>query len=344
MKGRNQDRDDTSVFTSTTEHRLVGLAPDNLLAFLALLGLMRCLEAARPTWRARVRWDVARFPIRPLLTIQQSATQADVAQCAATGCEELGADFDFGHVRLLNWSANEARALMRNALRAGRDGKRRAELLSALASDVATINATVMCTPLCLLFGQGNQFFLERLSQAPKVGASGFASTRLKQVVWSPTQIMACALFAPWRRLDRSPSFRWDPVEDRRYAFRAADPSSAPLLTVSGANSLAAVGLPLITVVPATVRGRVGMQTVGVRRGTQLTQFTWPIWTRSTSLAGIRALLTHPALCNEQLHCAQLSSLGVYELRRTARVRYGKYINFTEAEAVGLYGNCETRR
>jgi len=279
-----------------------------------------------------------------LLTLQQSATQVDVAQSIATGCEELGADFDFGHARLLDWSGHEARALMRNALRAGRDGKRRAELLSALASDVATINGTVMCTPLCLLFGQGNQFFLERLSQAPKVGASGFASTRLKPV-WSSTQIIACALFAPWRRLDRSPSFRWDPVEDRRYAFRAADPASDPLLTVSGANSLAAIGLPLITVVPVTVRGRVGARTVGVQRSAQLTQFMWPIWTRSTSLAGIRALLTHPAICNEQqLHSAQLSSLGVYELRRTARVRYGKYINFTEAEAVGLYGNCETRR
>jgi len=34
-------------------HRLEGLEPDNLLAFLALLGLLRSLETARPAWRPR---------------------------------------------------------------------------------------------------------------------------------------------------------------------------------------------------------------------------------------------------------------------------------------------------
>ena len=37
-------------------HRLDGLEPDNLLAFLALLGLLRALDAARPDWRARAYW------------------------------------------------------------------------------------------------------------------------------------------------------------------------------------------------------------------------------------------------------------------------------------------------
>ena len=40
------------------DHRLNGLEPDNLLAFLALLGLLRALETARPKWRPRARWDV----------------------------------------------------------------------------------------------------------------------------------------------------------------------------------------------------------------------------------------------------------------------------------------------
>ena len=41
--------------TGHTIHRLDGLEPDNLLAFIALLGLLRTLEEARPGWRpARV--------------------------------------------------------------------------------------------------------------------------------------------------------------------------------------------------------------------------------------------------------------------------------------------------
>lgn len=40
--------------TATPELRLGGLEPDNLLAFLALFGLL-ALETARPDWRPRVR-------------------------------------------------------------------------------------------------------------------------------------------------------------------------------------------------------------------------------------------------------------------------------------------------
>ena len=42
----------------TTEHRLDGLEPDNLLAFLALLGLLRALEETdAPGWLPRVGVD-----------------------------------------------------------------------------------------------------------------------------------------------------------------------------------------------------------------------------------------------------------------------------------------------
>ena len=46
--------------------RLEGLEPDNLLAFLALLGLLRALEASRPTWQPRAAWDVDNPPLRPI--------------------------------------------------------------------------------------------------------------------------------------------------------------------------------------------------------------------------------------------------------------------------------------
>jgi hypothetical protein len=54
-----------------TEHRLEGLEPDNLLAFLALLGLLRALEEARPAWRPRVRWSIDEPPLRPVLRLRE---------------------------------------------------------------------------------------------------------------------------------------------------------------------------------------------------------------------------------------------------------------------------------
>jgi hypothetical protein len=47
---------------ATARHLLVGLEPDNLLAFLALLGRLRALETARPQWGARGYWDDTRQP------------------------------------------------------------------------------------------------------------------------------------------------------------------------------------------------------------------------------------------------------------------------------------------
>lgn len=49
-------------------YRLDGLESDNLLAFLALLGLLRTLEAACPQWRrggavARHRRDLGQRPV-----------------------------------------------------------------------------------------------------------------------------------------------------------------------------------------------------------------------------------------------------------------------------------------
>ena len=53
--------------TAFATHRLDGLEHDNLLAFMALLGLLRALEGARPDWRARVSWTVDDPPLRPAL-------------------------------------------------------------------------------------------------------------------------------------------------------------------------------------------------------------------------------------------------------------------------------------
>ena len=50
-------------------HRLDGLEPNNLLAFLALLGLLRALEEVEPAWSPKVAWMVDEFPVRPELSL-----------------------------------------------------------------------------------------------------------------------------------------------------------------------------------------------------------------------------------------------------------------------------------
>ena len=55
--------------TTNATFRLNGIEPDNLLGFLALLGLLRALEASRPIWYPRASWTVDAPPIRPSLCI-----------------------------------------------------------------------------------------------------------------------------------------------------------------------------------------------------------------------------------------------------------------------------------
>ena len=56
-------------------HRLEGLESDNLLCFLALLGLLRALEAARPVWCPRAAWELDVAPLRPYLQLREPATR-----------------------------------------------------------------------------------------------------------------------------------------------------------------------------------------------------------------------------------------------------------------------------
>lgn len=324
--------------STATEHRLPGLEPDNLLAFLALLGLMRALEAARPEWRPRVRWDVDHPPTRPVLALEQDATADAVAEAAAAGCDALATDYDFDGRKGLDWSRDEAHELLRQAVEAGPAGRNRAAVLAALVSDIAAKDdGTVLPTPLCLMFGQGHQHFLERFSSVARQACAPARGTKRKPVTPTPAETIAEALFRTWERIDPSPSFRWDPAEDRRYALRFRDPQEEKTLTVHGANRLAVIGLPLLTVVPVVTRGRVRLSMIAGRHSPKGEfQVSWPIWTRAMSLDGIRALLTHPQLRQESPDGARLHAAGVREVRRATRISVGKFLNFTRAEAIPM--------
>ena len=62
--------------TDCRQHRLDGLEPGNLLAFLALLGLLRALEEAAPAWLPKVAWSVDEPPVRPVLSLSAPVSVA----------------------------------------------------------------------------------------------------------------------------------------------------------------------------------------------------------------------------------------------------------------------------
>jgi hypothetical protein len=316
--------------TASTTHRLIGLEPGNLLAFLALVGTLRALEARMTAWRPRVHWDGA--PLRPTLTLAAAATAEDIARAAAEGCTELADDYDFANASDLTFDRAQARTM----LKAASETPRRAALLDALFSDGALKeDGRVVASPLCAMFGQGHQHFLTRLAEVPKgVLPKGLAKKRNPPDLNAPDKI-AEALFAPWKREDETDGFRWDPAEDRRYALRFADPSTDAGRTVHGANRLAAIGLPALPGAAVERRGRMRFLTLGstLTRGGAI-EIRWPIGRIPMSLAALRAALAHPALAKTPPDLAALTGLGIVEVRRARRISVGKYFNFTPAEVL----------
>ncbi len=326
---------------SITRHRLDGLEPDNLLAFLTLLGLLRSLEALPEGKRLfpRACWEFSPSPLRPVLCVKNPTTREEVATIAVRGLAVLAADHDFGKRNQcdLNYPRNEARALLDEAACAATVSARGcADLLASLMSDVVTkedknVNAAPIApTPLCLLFGQGHQHFLERLRKVPLEPAPPLRGKGKAAVQISAEECLSEALFAPWRRSDPTFSFRWDPVEDVRYALMAGDPAAPAYKygTQHGANRLAAVGLAALTMVPQTRAGRVRPAILGGSSSRGVFSFSWPIWKEPATLSAVRAMLGHP-----DLHKANgLAHLSVDRVLTAKRISVGKFMNFTRAQ------------
>lgn len=298
---------------------LAGLEVDNLLAFLALLGLLRSVESSKPEWAVRASWTGP--PWRAQLHLEQSATEEEVASAANAGIEVLAARFDVDGRKNVAFHAAEYRAYAR---RVQQDPIGAALAASLSVEHPVGAQDKLYAAPLVMMFGQGHQNFLERLIGVTR-GVQGSADRATNEA-----RKLREALFQPWTRTDESDGFRWDPEEDQRYALRFGDPSKAgAAATVHGANRLAAIGLLSYPCVPSRRGHRPRVPGVSDEREVA---FVWPVWRPALPLIAVERVLAHPAVIDPQPH--KLAALGVVELYRARRVSNGKFLNVTRAVPV----------
>lgn len=315
-----------------TEYKLDALQPDNLLAFLALLGLLRSLETSLPQAAHRVAWTTDSPPVRPLLYTSACRDEASLLAAVAAGANDLVQGYDFRKRKDLVLDPEEAATVLTDARSVGGST---ADVWSALISDavVARDGKKAEPTPLCMMFGQGHQHFLERLETVPATKAPPPRGKGRRKVTIDEYKCLREALFGCWTRLDKTWAFRWDHQEDVRYALRAADPTDSKTKdgTQHGANRLAAIGLATLPVVPRFGRGGLRLAVPGGYRDSRgRFTFVWPIWREPITLTSILSLLNHPNLEDR----SQWPHFGIEELRRTTRVSSGKYMNITRAQVV----------
>jgi hypothetical protein len=282
-------------------HRLEGLEPDNLLAFLALLGLLRALETARPAWRPKAAWDLDKPPLRPVLFLAAPQTQAAVAEAAAEGVEALTADFAFNGRSKADFTGDEAKSLLSDVITTSfADQDRRvADIWSSTICNVALKVGKkkdgekadiTMETPFSFL-GGGQTGFLKALSAVSSKQAPNPTGTDEVKRKRTAKDSLAATLFSAWLRVDKLELLRWDSADDRRHAHRFKAPTDDKSIgTEHGANRLAICAFPLFTAVPVTMLGRVRLGSVGTRTKGGETTFVWPTWGDPLTLSAIRAV------------------------------------------------------
>jgi hypothetical protein len=300
---------------------LPGLEADNLLAFLALLGLLRALEIARPTWRPRVSWQGS--PWIAHLHLAEPADETQVAQAASEGIARLAEAFDVDGRSNVDFDRETYRSYVERVWQ----NPTTITLASALTAEMPQKKSGgLQAAPLVMMFGQGHQNFLERLvdvaqGKLPK----SLAKVRSPPNLNDPSKIVE-ALFNQWHRKDETPAFRWDPDEDQRYALQYGDPSAAGAApTVHGANRLAAIGFLSFVIAPRERRAAA----LGAFHDDEGWSFVWPIWSVPLSRGAIEVLLAHPEVLkgNSEL----MVKLGVVEILGASRIANGKFMNITRA-------------
>jgi hypothetical protein len=344
------ERNETGHDEQYTELPLSGLEPDNLLAFLALLGLLRILEVARPEWRPRIAWRGT--PTGAVLACNSDELQdVDVASAALAALPLFNNSFAHfatrtGLIPSYRPKVQGERA-NRSKRRKSREKKTRipeservdlfTEFVQRILSGYQEVTADttsfdhhrfaldavaafarqaiekgVYCIEDSpLKLPSGQQAFVGLIRQLLATRMGPFGQGKNA----SQIEEIRKALFSAWTYADKGESLRLAPQEDRRYAYRFSDPSPEGARTERGANLLAAIGLMCIPLCP----GDTTSPLVAYRGRRVSGSFTWPIWEPYASLAGIVALLRHPELSAHEPQLESLRAYGVVSLMRCRR-------------------------
>jgi hypothetical protein len=350
---------------------LAGLPGDNPLGFLAALGVLRILSQRLSERGIRMKW-VSQGGWRPVIgqsdlierspgheVVRTDGEGLDLIQPApsldrvevvkvlhdALAGRHLAPEFTLvkdgtGEPREIKLSPREfaevADASVRHLIKT-RD-RAWADFCAAYGTDADASDPEIAVTDFH--FTSGQQSFmgtLRALAGEPppqSIETPGKRKAKRSSEDSGATTIahLDHALFEPWSYSDPRPSLRWDPVDDRRYAYRAFDPTNAsvsPILTVRGANRLAIEALPWLPTFPCDGDAR----TRGFsRRSNRDIDFTWPIWDCWLGADTVRSVLGLRELYEDKPRRLELEARGIVEVFRSRRIG-GYYRNFSPAIA-----------
>lgn len=314
---------------------LGGIDGSHLVGFLCALGVLRTLTRAgieaKLSWRKGVCWV-------PILYLSLGMAPEELSAClhkqlkgaawpTPIDKEDNTTKFDRKDYRA--WVDSARKRWIESPTMETRTPL---DWLGALAGEVMMKDKDgLLCdTAFRTMSGAGHQHFLKTMRELGEKT--------------EPEHIHA-ALFECWNYSDEGPTLRFDPIDDRRYAYRADNPSTpnskiGRIRAVRGANRLAAEALSLYPTWPR----QGGLETAGFQTGgANETFFFWPLWQEPMSLRALPSVLWNRGW--ETWSPERLSALGVSELFCVQRFTNGKVRNFTPSRAViGIQDDADVRR
>ncbi len=319
-----------------TRHRLEGLEPDNLLAFLTLLGLLRSLELTRPEWKPKAYWDFADSPLRPVLTTCQATTAQMVCEAAVDGVRLFQkALFPFRY-RFTTKGKRAGRTALTGSHARFRSLARRC-ILAVEACDRNSQERAVwqLRCDLIACSGVPSSKDYEKIEPSPLKLPSGqmpFIGAQFELAGKCESEDIRKCLFQSWTYSFKGSSLRLSPDEAQRYAYRASDPSPEGAHTELGASALGSLGLLSFPISRThrhwTMPGYSGKRHEG--------HISWPIWEADggtgCSLHTIGAMLRTLPLDSAKPSNYGSPSVMVAKARRYVLSPEGDYGNISRAE------------
>jgi hypothetical protein len=300
-----------------TEHLCVGPEGDNLLGFLASVGALVTLDRiwqdghVRLYWKKMVKWN-------PVIQVGMGTTEDEILDALYDELRKRKINITDGDGNLAeNTNKITLTAFRRQAesrvQQATAEERFDADFVAAIAGEVLSKEDYVADTAFRTQSGVGHQNFL------------GIMRNLIKN---TNKEDLRNSLFSRWKYVKaRNMSLRYDPIEDRRYAYRASNPEREPPVTMAGANRLAIEALVCFPTFPS---GGKLLTTCFMENYVR-----WPIWERPISTCTLRSLLFRKELYQTEM-LGNLEAIGVPAIFFSARISTGgdRYRNFTPASVL----------
>ena len=256
---------------------LLGLDGSNPLGFLAALGLLRLVPAAklgfsRETSSAFLdEFDGQASDLAALVADDASASAASRAAWRFTYTKAATKKQGAREVADLKPTPADFKQFLATCVNSWLLGNEEAAAYAAAYGTDVAVDGKGNTKPTAFHFTAAQQTFLGTVEDIR-------ASVTEKWVMTS--------LFEGYGAQHGS-NLRWDPGAERSWALMASNPSGNGTLVDAPLEWLAFRGLPLLPSFPRATR----IITTGVtRRGDEMT-FTWPLWSLSASLHTVRSAL-----------------------------------------------------